>query len=87
MRVRLPVLRADTALYRNYVYSVEPPFDLPLRAYGGAADPNVREEHVEAWSCQTTRCFAARIFDGGHFYLNTTPDFLATLAGDLEAIC
>jgi hypothetical protein len=39
-----------------------------LRAYGGAADPNVRE-------------------DGGHLYLNTTPDFLAALAGDLEAIC
>jgi surfactin synthase thioesterase subunit/glycosyltransferase involved in cell wall biosynthesis len=87
MRVLLPVLRADTALYRNYVYSVEPPFDLPLRAYGGAADPNVREEHVEAWSCQTTRSFAARIFDGGHFYVNTAPDFLAALAGDLEAIC
>jgi hypothetical protein len=39
-----------------------------LRAYGGAADPNVRE-------------------DGGHLYLNATPDFLAALAGDLEAIC
>jgi len=87
MRVLLPVLRADTALYRNYVYSLEPPLDLPLRAYGGAADPNVREEHVEAWSCQTTRSFAARIFDGGHFYLNTAPDFLTALAGDLEAIC
>ncbi|MDP2996512.1 MAG: alpha/beta fold hydrolase [Bryobacterales bacterium] len=87
MRVLLPVLRADTALYRNYVYSVEPPLDLPLRAYGGAADPNVRQEHVEAWSCQTTRSFAARIFDGGHFYLNTAPEFLATLAGDLEALC
>jgi surfactin synthase thioesterase subunit len=44
MRVLLPVLRADTALYRNYVYSVEPPLDLPLRAYGGAADRS--EEHT-----------------------------------------
>ncbi len=87
MRVLLPVLRADTMLYRNYVYSVEPPIELPVRAYGGAADPNVREEHIEAWACQTTASFAARIFDGGHFYLNTAPDFLATLARDLEAIC
>jgi medium-chain acyl-[acyl-carrier-protein] hydrolase len=87
MRLLLPLLRADTALYRNYVYSVEPPFDFPLRAYGGSSDPNVREEHVEAWSCQTTGGFAARIFEGGHFFPNSAPDFAASLAADLEAIC
>ncbi|MBI4876493.1 MAG: alpha/beta fold hydrolase [Acidobacteria bacterium] len=84
MRVLAPVLRADTALYRNYVYTPELPFGFALRAYGGAADPNVREEHVEAWNCQTSGSFAARIFDGGHFYLQTTPDFLPTLAQDLS---
>jgi surfactin synthase thioesterase subunit len=87
MRVLLPALRADTELYRNYVYSVEPPFDFPLRAYGGSADPNVREEHVEAWACQTTGSFAARIFDGGHFFLNTALDFPQELIRDLEEIC
>ncbi len=87
MRVLLPVLRADTTLYRNYVYAAEPPFDFPLRAYGGESDPNVREEHIEAWSCQTTGSFAARIFAGGHFYLNTAGEFLETLAADLKALC
>jgi surfactin synthase thioesterase subunit len=81
------VLRADTALYRNYVYSAEAPFDFPIRAYGGSADPNVSREHVEAWALQTIGSFAARFFDGGHFYLNTASGFLPALAADLEAIC
>ena len=65
---------------------MEPPFDFPLRAYGGSADPNVREEHIEAWSCQTTGSFAARIFDGGHFFLNTAAEVPASLAADLAAL-
>jgi surfactin synthase thioesterase subunit/glycosyltransferase involved in cell wall biosynthesis len=83
----MQVLRADTALYRNYVYAAGEPFDFPIRAYGGAIDPNVNLDHVQAWSSQTTGAFAARIFAGGHFYLNTASDFLPALAADLEAIC
>ena len=47
LRVVLPALQADTALYRSYVYSEEPPLSCPIHAYGGAEDPNVpiRPEH------------------------------------------
>ena len=48
MQLLLPVLRADTRLYRNYTYSPEPPFDFPIFAYGGADDPNLRTEHIDA---------------------------------------
>jgi surfactin synthase thioesterase subunit/glycosyltransferase involved in cell wall biosynthesis len=84
MRAVLPALEADAALYRSYVYSDEAPLDCPIRAYGGESDPNIRMEHLAAWGEQTTASFAARLFPGGHFYLNTgRAQFLEALAGDL----
>ena len=86
LRMILPALREDANIYRHYVYTDEPPLDCPIRAYGGAADPNVRREHLEAWAQQTTAPFAMRVFPGGHFYLQTVRDeFLAVLARDLTA--
>ncbi len=80
----LPALREDAAIYRNYVYAEEPPLDFPVRAYGGAKDPNVHREHLEGWKEQTTASFALRVFPGGHFYLQTyRQEFLAALARDL----
>ena len=70
MRVILPALRADTALYRSYVYTEEEPLACPIRAYGGLEDPNVRREHLQAWERQTSASFALRLFPGGHFYLH-----------------
>ena len=70
----LPLLRADTRLYRNYVYQPEPPLAIPIVAYGGAADPNISAEHLEAWREQTTGSFTRREFEGGHFYLQTSRD-------------
>ena len=85
MRALLPALRADAALYRNYVYREDTPLDCPIRAYGGAGDPNVAPEHLEAWARQTSDSFAVRIFPGGHFYLNAGREaLLAALAQDLE---
>ena len=80
----LPSLRADTTLYRHYVYTEDAPFDFPIRAYGGADDPNIRREHLDGWAEQTTNAFAVRIFPGGHFYLRDQPaGFLAALEADL----
>jgi len=87
MRAILPALRADTALYRNYVYSEEPPLACPIRAYGGDADPNVTREHLEAWVAQTSVSFAVRMFSGGHFYLNAGRAALErALLEDLEGL-
>ncbi|MFN7993758.1 MAG: thioesterase domain-containing protein [Bryobacteraceae bacterium] len=84
MEMILPALRDDASLYRNYVYSEEPPLACHIRAYGGVSDPNVRREHLEAWARQTTLTFELRMFPGGHFFLQTARDeFLASLAGDL----
>jgi surfactin synthase thioesterase subunit/glycosyltransferase involved in cell wall biosynthesis len=86
MQLILPALREDAAIYRHYVYAEEPPLDCPIRAYGGAEDPNVSRAHLEAWAQQTTAAFAVRVFPGGHFYLQThRQEFLAALARDLTA--
>jgi len=84
----LPVLRADAALYRRYVYTEDAPLHCAIRAYGGAEDSNVRREHLEAWAEQTTASFAVRLFPGGHFYIERSQaEFLAALAADLEQAC
>jgi surfactin synthase thioesterase subunit len=88
MRAVLPALRADAGLYRRYAYMEDAPLDCAVRAYGGAEDPNVRREHLEAWAEQTTASFAVRLFPGGHFYMQRSQaEFLAALAADLEQAC
>jgi medium-chain acyl-[acyl-carrier-protein] hydrolase len=84
LRMVLPALRADAALYRNYIYAGEPPLDCPIRAYGGTEDPNVRREHLEAWALETTSSFSLRMFPGGHFFPQSArEDLLAAMAHDL----
>jgi surfactin synthase thioesterase subunit/glycosyltransferase involved in cell wall biosynthesis len=83
----LPPLRADTALYRTYVYSEQPPLPCPIRAYGGLRDPNVTPGHLEAWAAQTTASFTLRMFDGGHFFIRTArEEFLGALGRDLTEL-
>src|SRR5581483_11692627 len=40
----LPALRADTSLYRNYVYEEGEKLECPIRAYGGQTDSHVSEK-------------------------------------------
>jgi medium-chain acyl-[acyl-carrier-protein] hydrolase len=83
LRLVLPALQADTALYRRYVYREEPPLDCPIFAYGGAEDPNVRREHLDAWRNETTGAFSLRIFPGGHFFIDSArTEFLVALSED-----
>jgi len=87
MQLALPALRADTALYRNYVYSEGPPLACDIRAYGGADDERITRWHLETWAEQTTKSFSVEMFPGGHFFLNTNQaEFLAALSRDLKPI-
>jgi surfactin synthase thioesterase subunit len=80
----LPALRADTTLYRHYVYGEEAPLDCPIRAYGGTDDPNIAPHHLAGWREQTTASFDVRLFPGGHFYLRDCADaFRQALEADL----
>jgi medium-chain acyl-[acyl-carrier-protein] hydrolase len=88
LRAILPVLRADTRLYRNYLYGEDEPLELPIRAYGGAEDPNITRDHLQGWREQTRRSFDVRIFPGGHFFLHASrAQLLDALSDDLESLC
>lgn len=69
LRALLPALRADTTLYRNYVYAEDAPLACPIRAFGGERDPNIGRAHLEAWAGETTGTFEAALLPGGHFFL------------------
>jgi medium-chain acyl-[acyl-carrier-protein] hydrolase len=87
LQVILPVLRADTHIYRNYIYVDRPPLNCKIYVYGGKSDPNVKPEHLQAWQEHTTGAATVRLFPGGHFYLQTAQqEFLKALAADLEEL-
>jgi surfactin synthase thioesterase subunit len=84
----LPALKADAALYRNYVYTEDAPLDCPIRAYGGLADPNVVPAHLKAWAGETSATFAMRLFPGAHFFPHAEKEaVLDALAEDVEKAC
>jgi len=87
IRLALPALRADAALYRNYVYAEGPSLDCSIRAYGGLHDERISRSQIEAWAAQTTKDFSLEMFPGGHFFLKThQAEFLAGLVRDLNMI-
>ena len=87
LALMLPALRADLLLFRQYTYSVEEPLPVPIAAYAGAGDPNVRPEQVQAWGEQTSAGFEFREFPGGHFFLfQPGMDFPAVLADSLQPL-
>jgi surfactin synthase thioesterase subunit/glycosyltransferase involved in cell wall biosynthesis len=87
LEAALPLLRADTRLYRNYRFLPAPPLSVPIAAYGGADDPNVRREHLEDWRMLTTGAFVMREFPGGHFYIEDSGEPVeAAIAEDLRQL-
>lgn len=84
MEIMLPVLRADFALYENYVYAPDSPLNCPILAFGGLQDRRVSHGDLEAWRDQTSVSFSLRMFSGDHFYLNTTPSLLQVLSRELQ---
>lgn len=83
----LPALRADTRLYRRWVWTPGPPLDLPLFAYLGTEDVHVPAEYVEGWKEQTTGPFVCRSFAAGHFpFQSLTAEFVGALAEDVTAV-
>jgi medium-chain acyl-[acyl-carrier-protein] hydrolase len=76
MRIMLPILRADFAVYETYAYSAEPPLDCVISSFGGLQDRKVCRSDLEAWRDQTRASFSLRMFPGDHFFLNTNQSLL-----------
>jgi medium-chain acyl-[acyl-carrier-protein] hydrolase len=71
LELLLPVLRADCGVSEKYTYTDEPPLECPVTALGGASDPDVPVDRLEAWRAQTRGAFTARVLPGDHFYLQS----------------
>lgn len=76
----LPVMRADLALCRSYVYMPAPAGKFPITAFGGLTDPHVSRNCLEGWREHTTGPFRLRMLPGDHFFLDMSRSLL------LEAI-
>lgn len=85
--LKLPVIRSDLALCGTYVYEEREPLPCSLSAYGGTEDPEVSREEIMAWRVHTQTEFAARMFPGGHFFLESVrPLVLRVLGRELTQV-
>ncbi|WP_327320191.1 thioesterase II family protein [Streptomyces sp. NBC_01235] len=73
----LPVLRSDYRAVETYEYVPGPLLRCPIVSLVGTDDPQATIAEVQAWAGHTTGGFDLRVFDGGHFYLDTRTDEVA----------
>jgi medium-chain acyl-[acyl-carrier-protein] hydrolase len=85
LRMFLPTLRADFEVVETYRHREEEPLPCGISAYGGRSDAEVPSTALEGWSAHTSGPFRARLFDGGHFYLDESRPLVArTILTDLS---
>ena len=83
----LPCLRADFNAFETYTYVDGTPMPCGISAFGGRQDRRVREFELDGWRQQTRGAFKLTMFDGNHFFLQSSCDaLLAAVAADLEMI-
>lgn len=81
----LPALRADFEAVEAYVYRQEPPLDSPIVVFGGSEDREARAAQLREWAEHSRSFFRMHLFQGGHFFLNTSREVVvATLVAALE---
>lgn len=76
MSLLLPVVRADFELIEKYRFSPGPPLPIPIVAFGGVSDTDVRPDEVAEWSSQTSSEFSLQFMPGDHFFIKTAQDRL-----------
>lgn len=87
MRSVLPTLRADFSIIDTYEYADEPALGMPIRAFGGTFDPDVREDDLLAWQVHTTADFRLRQLRGGHFIVrDCQAEITRAIAEDVEQL-
>ncbi len=82
MKLFLPVLQADFAIFETYVYTTEASLDCPISAFGGLQDSTVSQEDLLAWRHQTCKSFTLQMFSGDHFFLQDARTLLLQTVGE-----
>jgi surfactin synthase thioesterase subunit len=82
----ISAVRADLGMAANRTPAPGATLDCPVRAYIGEQDPAVDPRHAMAWQDMSNGDFALRAFPGGHFFPQTSAEFvLDALVADLDA--
>ena len=85
--VVLPPLRADLKIDETYVYVHEPPLGCPILACGGKDDAEAPLSAMQEWRVCTCSKFVFKIFEGGHFFINTnSASFTRELVSFLHSV-
>ncbi|WBC16752.1 alpha/beta fold hydrolase [Micromonospora sp. WMMA1998] len=84
----IPILRADLEACERYRYAERPPLTVPIDVLGGRDDPEVDEADLLGWRRHSTAPSSLHVFDGGHFYQESSTDAMFTvLTAVLSGIC
>lgn len=82
MKLLLPMLRADFTALETYVYTHQPPLDIPICVFGGSQDKEVPPEQLPAWQEHTTGAFSLNMFPGDHFFTQSAQPSLLQMLCD-----
>ena len=69
MDLMLPIIRNDYAVCENYNYKEKEKINVPITAFGGTFDKEIREEHLKQWSNVTNADFNYFLIEGDHFFI------------------
>ncbi|MFG2004728.1 thioesterase II family protein [Spirillospora sp. NPDC048911] len=69
----LPAIRADYTAIETYSSDPGSTVPCPVTVFTGDSDPQVTLDEARAWRNHTTGTFDLVVFQGGHFYLTTSP--------------
>lgn len=71
MNLMLPTIRADFAVCEDYSYASESLLSCPIIAVGGIDDHETSRTRLELWRNETDSYFELKMFEGGHFFINS----------------
>ncbi len=71
MNLMLPTIRADFAVCEDYSYASDSLLSCPIIAVGGIDDHETSRTRLELWRNETDSYFELKMFEGGHFFINS----------------
>ncbi|SRR5579875_217672 len=71
LEIYLPIVRADMAMVETFAYAPDVMLACPIAAFGGTEDRLVARDELSAWREHTTGSFTLKLFEGGHFFVQT----------------
>jgi len=81
LRIMLPMMRADFAIFETYEHAEEEPLSCPITVFGGIHDATVNRAALEAWHQHTRNACTLHMLPGGHFFLRDEQESLLRIIG------